>query len=395
MTIGTPFHSRTEPLNTSLNWKHWSGYFIAVAYEEYSEPEYQAVRNGAALIDVSPLYKYDIQGKDAVVFVNRLITRNAAKCKVGQVIYACWCDDQGKVLQDGTIQRLEENVFRIASVDPALDWFEDNAVGFDVAIEDVSEQMGALALQGPTSRDILNHVCSDDMTPLRFFGVTSTVLGGAPVVVSRTGYTGDLGYEIWVNTEHADGVWDTLMEAGRGRGIVPAGMQALDLSRIEAGFPLIEVDFWNADMTLIEEQKSSPYEIGLGWAVNLKKSRFIGKQALVKEKERGTPRFFMGLETSWDVIEKLFTEEGLAPQLSQEASRVGIPVYFGGRQIGKATSSCWSKLLKKFIALATLDAPYAKPGTYVDLELTVEYIRKRAKAKVVKLPFFDPPRKKA
>jgi aminomethyltransferase len=395
MAIGTPFHSRTEPLNTSLNWKHWAGYFSAVAFEEYSEPEYQAVRNGAALFDVSPFFKYDIRGKDAVSFINRLITRNAAKCKVGQVIYACWCNDQGKVLQDGTIYRLEEDAFWIVANEPTLDWFEYNAGGFDVRIEDLSERMGALALQGPTSRDILNHVCSDDMTPLRFFGVTSTELGGAPVVVSRTGYTGDLGYEIWVNTEHADGVWDTLMEAGRVRGIVPAGMQALDLARIEAGLPLLDVDFFIADLALTEEQKSSPYEIGLGWAVNLKKPPFIGKEALAEEKKHGTRRFFMGLEVSWEVIEKLYAEEGLAPELSQQASRVGIPVYSGGRQIGKATSSCWSKLLKKFIALATLDAPYAKPGTYVDLEMTVEYIRKRAKAKVVKLPFFDPPRKKA
>jgi aminomethyltransferase len=395
MAIGTPFHSRTEPLNTSLHWKHWSGYFIAVAYEEYSEPEYQAVRNGAALIDVSPLYKYDIKGKDAEALVDRLITRNATKCKVGQVIYVSWCDDAGKVLQDGTFQRLEENFFRAASVDPALHWFEAVGAGFDVDIEDVSEKMGALALQGPTSRDILNQVCSDDLNSLKFFYATSTKLGGAPVVVSRTGYTGDLGYEIWVDGENAEGVWDSLIEAGRGRGIVPAGMQALDLARIEAGFPLIEVDFWNGDMTLIEEQKSSPYEIGLGWSVNLKKGDFIGKKALAEEKRTGTPRLFMGLEVSWDVIEKLYAEEGLHPELSQEASRVGVPVYSGEKQVGKATSSCWSKLLKKFIALATLDAPYAKPGTTVDLEMTVEYKRKRAQAKVVKLPFFDPPRKKA
>jgi aminomethyltransferase len=394
MAIGTPFHSRTEPLNTSLNWKEWGGYFISVTYEEYSEPEYQAVRNGAALMDVSPFFKYDIRGKDAVSFVNRLITRNAAKCKLGQVIYACWCDDQGKVLQDATIHRLEEDVFWIVANEPTLDWFEYNAVGFDVRLEDVSDRMGALALQGPTSRDILNQVCSDDMTPLRYFGEIRTDLGGAPVVVSRTGYTGDLGYEIWVNTEHAEKVWDALMEAGRGRYIVPAGMHALDLARIEAGLPLLGVDFFIADLALIESQKSSPYEIGLGWAVNFKKPLFIGREALAEEKKRGTSRLFMGLEVSWDVIERLYAEEGLAPEMPQYASRVGVPVYSGEKQVGKVTSSCWSKLLKKFIGLATLDAPYATPGTYVDLEMTVEYIRKRARAKVVKLPFFDPPRKR-
>ncbi len=395
MAIGTPFHSRTEPLNTSLHWKHWSGYFAAVAYEEYSEPEYQAVRNGAALIDVSPLYKYDIKGKDAMALVNRLITRNATKCKVGQVFYTPWCDDQGKVLQDGTVQRLEESFFRVTAAEPSMYWFEGNAIGFDVDIEDVSEKMGALALQGPYSRDILNEVAGDDLSSLKFFHVTSTKIGGAPAVVSRTGFTGDLGYEIWMDAKEAEPVWDALIEAGRGRGIVPAGMQALDLARIEAGLPLIDVDFWRADMTLIEGQKSSPFEIGLGWAVNLKKGDFFGKRALAEEKRTGTPRLFMGLEVSWDVIEKLYKEEGLHPELPQVASRVGVPIYSGEKQVGKATSSCWSKLLKKFIALATLDAPYAAPGTMVDLEMTVEYIRKRARAKVVKLPFFDPPRKKA
>jgi aminomethyltransferase len=395
MAIGTPFHSRTAPLNTSLHWKHWSGYFSAVIYEDFSEPEYQAVRNGAALIDVSPLYKYDIRGSDAVALVDRLITRNAAKCKLGQVLYTPWCDDDGKILQDGCFQRLEENHFRATAVDPCLHWFYANTAGLNVEIDDVSEKMGALALQGPTSRDILNHISSTDLTDLRYFYATGAELGGAPVVVSRTGYTGDLGYEIWVGTEDAERVWDALMEAGRGRGIVPAGMEALDLARIEAGYPLIDVDFWNAEKALIEDQKSSPYEVGMGWAVNLKKSRFIGKQALVEEKKAGTPRFFMGLEVSWEAIEPLYTEEGLAPEMPQVASRVGIPIYIGGRQVGKATSSCWSKLLKKFIALATLDAPYAKPGTEVDLEMTVEYKRKRAAAKVVKLPFFDPERKRA
>jgi aminomethyltransferase len=265
----------------------------------------------------------------------------------------------------------------------------------DVEIEDVSEKMGALALQGPTSRDILNQISSTDLTDLRYFYATHTELSGVPVVISRTGYTGDLGYEIWVASDSAEPVWDALMHAGEGRGIVPAGMMALDLARIEAGFPLIDIDFWNAEKALIEDQKSSPYEVGMGWAVNFKKPHFIGKQALEEEKKAGTPRFFMGLEVSWEAIEPLYTSEGLAPEMPQEASRVGVPIYFGDRQVGKATSSCWSKLLKKFIALATIDAPYAKPGTAVDLEMTVEYKRKRAAAKVVKLPFFDPERKRA
>lgn len=395
MAIGTPFHARTSELNTSLAWKHWSGYFVANHYDDFWEPEYQAVRNGAALIDVSPLYKYDIRGKDAVRLLDRLITRNAAKIKVGQVIYTPWCDDHGKVLQDGTVQRLDETLYRLASVDPCLHWFEDNKFGFDVELEDVTERMGALALQGPRSLDVMNRISSNELSSLPFFGVTDTELDGVPVVVSRTGYTGDLGYEIWVGVDEAERLWDALIEAGKGHYLVPAGMQALDLARIEAGFPLIDVDFWNGEYTLIDDQKSSPFEIGLGWTVNLKKSNYVGKKALAKEKRVGTPRLFVGLEVSWKEIERIYTEEGLPPEPSQEASRVGVPVYFGGRQVGKATSSCWSKLLKKFIALTSLDAPYAKPGSMVNLEITVEYKRKRAAAKVVQLPFFDPPRKRA
>jgi aminomethyltransferase len=395
MAIGTPFHARTSELNTSLSWKHWSGYFVAKHYDDFWEPEYQAVRNGAALIDVSPLYKYDIRGKDAVRLLDRLITRSASKIKVGQVIYTPWCDDKGKVLQDGTIQRLGDELYRLASVDPCLHWFEDNTFGLDVELEDVTERMGALALQGPRSLRVMNRISNKDMSSLRFFGVTDVELGGVPVVVSRTGYTGDLGYEIWVGVDDAERLWDALVQAGEGQYLVPAGMQALDLSRIEAGLPLIDVDFWNAEKALTEDQKSSPFELGLGWTVNLTKPNFVGKQALIEEKHRGTPRFFVGLEVSWNEIERIYVEEGLPPEPSQEASRVGVPVYFGSRQVGKATSSCWSKQLKKFIALTSLDAPYVKPGSMVDLEMTVEYRRKRAAAKVVQLPFFDPPRKRA
>ena len=395
MAVGTPFHSRTAPLCTSLNWKQWSGYYAATTYEDYSEPEYQAIRNGAGLIDVSPLFKYDIRGKDALKLVDRLITRDASKCKVGRVLYAPWCDGEGKVIQDGTIQRLGENHLRVAAADPCMHWFLDNSIGFDVEIEDVSEKLAAVALQGPRSRDILNRISTTDLSSLRFFGVTRAELGGVSAVVSRTGFTGDLGYEIWLATEDAVKFWDVLMEAGQGHGIVPAGMEALDLARIEAGFPLIDVDFWNGEKALIEDQKSSPFEIGLGWTVNLKKSNFIGKEALVKEKMAGTKKLFVGLEVSWDAIEKIYTEEGLPPHLSQVASRVGVPAYKDGRQVGKATSSCWSKLLKKFIGLATLDATTAKTGTTVDLEMTVEYKRKRVPAKVVQLPFFNPERKRA
>lgn len=395
MAVGTPFHSRTEPLCTSLRWKQWSGYFVASAYDDFHDPEYHAIRNGAGLIDVSPLFKYDLRGPDALRLVDRLITRNAQKCQIGQVLYAPWCDEDGKVIQDGCFQRLEESFFRATAAEPAIAWFRLNAEGMDVEIEDVSADYGALALQGPRSRDILQRISGDDLASLGFFRATRSELAGVPVVVSRTGYTGDLGYEIWVGSDEASKLWDALIEAGEGLGIEPAGMMALDRTRIEAGFPLIDVDFWNADKTFIDDQKSSPFEINLGWAVHTKKPRFIGKRALVEEKRRGTARYFVGLEVDLKEIERLYAFEGLAPQLTNESSRVGVPVYAGGRQVGKATSSCWSTLLKKFIALATVDRGYEDPGTRLDIEFTVEYVRRRASARVARLPFFDPERKRS
>ncbi len=378
-----------------MNWRQWSGYFAASSYDDFHEPEYHAIRNGAALIDVSPLFKYEIRGRDAEKLVNRLITRNAAKAKVGQVLYVPWCDREGKVIQDGTFQRLSETTFRATAAEPTLRWFESNAEGMDVEMEDLSERVGALALQGPRSREILMEVSSTDLSGLEYFWITETELGGVPVLVSRTGYTGDLGFEIWVEKDQGERVWDLLIEAGKGRGITPAGMLALDLARIEAGYPLIEVDFIGAEKALIESQKSSPYEIGLGWAVNFKKPYFIGRQALEEEKKRGPALSFVGLEIQWAELGRMFAEVDLIPQLPNVASRNPVPVYAGERQIGRATSSCWSKLLKKFIALATIESDHGKPGTPVELEMTIEYARKRAAAKVVTLPFFDPERKRS
>ena len=378
-----------------MNWRQWSGYFAASSYDDFHEPEYHAIRNGAALIDVSPLFKYEIRGRDAEKLVNRLITRNAAKAKVGQVLYVPWCDREGKVIQDGTFQRLSETTFRATAAEPTLRWFESNAEGMDVEMEDLSERVGALALQGPRSREILMEVSSTDLSGLKYFWITETELGGVPVLVSRTGYTGDLGFEIWVEKDQGERVWDLLIEAGKGRGITPAGMLALDLARIEAGYPLIEVDFIGAEKALIESQKSSPYEIGLGWAVNFKKPYFIGRQALEEEKKRGPALSFVGLEIQWAELGRMFSEVDLIPQLPNVASRDPVPVYAGERQIGRATSSCWSKLLKKFIALATIESDHGKPGTPVELEMTIEYARKRAAAKVVTLPFFDPERKRS
>ncbi|MGH7772888.1 MAG: aminomethyltransferase family protein [Candidatus Binatia bacterium] len=395
MPIGTPFHSRTSALCISQNWRNWSGYFAASSYEVLHEYEYHAIRNSAALIDISPLFKYEIRGKDALKFVNRVITRDAAKCAVHQVIYTCWCDEEGKVIQDGTLFRLEENHFRIHLADPSLRWFQINATGMDVEIRDVSEKVAAVALQGPTSRHILQQVSDADMERLKFFRLTPGDIGEIPAMISRTGYTGDLGYEIWAPSTHAEQLWDKLMEGGKPYGITPTGMLALDMARLEAGFILIEVDYTSAEKALIPSQKYSPFEIGLGWTVSFDKGNFIGRKSLLEEKTRGSPRQMVGLEIEWNDFERLYHEIGLAPQVPSAAWRGGVPVYKNGRQVGRATTGCWSPTLKKYVALATVNSDYSNPGSSLGMEVTVEHERKKVKANVVKLPFFNPERKRA
>ncbi len=394
MPIGTPFHSRTSALCASHNWRVWSGYLVASSYEVVHDREYYAIRNAAALIDVSPLYKYDIDGPDAMRFVNRVITRDAAKCAVRQAIYTCLCDEEGKVIQDGTVFRLGENRFRFHLAEPSLRWFRMNAAGMAVNIQDVSERVAAVALQGPTSREIMRRVAGSDVDRLKFFRFTPVKIGDSQAVVSRTGYTGDLGYEIWLPATDAAEIWDRLMEAGKARGITPAGMLALDMARLEAGFILLEIDYTSAEKALIPSQKYSPFEIGLGWTVSLEKEGFVGHGALLEEKKHGSTRQLIGLEIDWEDYERLYQEVGLAPQLPTAAWRGGVPVYRDGKQVGQATTGGWSPTIKKYIALATLQSSFAQTGGELFMEMTVEYVRKKVKATVVKTPFFDPPRKR-
>ncbi|HYJ86254.1 MAG TPA: aminomethyltransferase family protein, partial [Pyrinomonadaceae bacterium] len=281
MPVGTAFHERTFQLCESLNYREWSGYYAVSSYEPHHEHEYNAIRNAAALIDISPLYKYRLTGRDATRLVDRIITRDMRKVSVGQVIYTPWCDEQGKVIDDGTVSRLAENTYRWTAADPSLRWFTQNATGMDVKIEDISETVAALALQGPTSGRLLMNLVKDaDIENLKYFRVTTGTIKGVPVEISRTGYTGDLGYEIWVPSDQALTTWDALMEAGRPFDIHPAGMLALDVARIEAGLLLIDVDFNSSKKALIDEQKYSPFEMGLGRLVHLDKNRFIGQAAL-------------------------------------------------------------------------------------------------------------------
>jgi aminomethyltransferase len=300
------------------------------------------------------------------------------------------------VIDDGTVSRLEENTYRWTAADPSLRWFTQNASGMDVQVEDISESLAALALQGPTSGKLLQSLVRDTVIGnLKYFRVTTGTIAGVAVEISRTGYTGDLGYEIWIAAEQAVKVWDALMEAGQAFDIHPAGMLALDVARIEAGLLLIDVDFNSSKKALIEEQKYSPFEMGLGRLVHLNKNRFIGQAALASEQKLGSARAIVGLEIDWPEVERLYENVGLPPAVSAIASRVAVPIFKDSTQVGKATSSTWSPTLKKMIALATVKRRHTKPGTQFQFEVTVEAKRHRVRATVVKTPFFNPKRKTA
>jgi len=379
----------------SLNYREWSGYYTVGAYEMHHEHEYNAIRNSAALIDISPLFKYRVTGRDATKFVNRVISRDINKVSVDQVIYCCWCDPDGKVIDDGTITRLGENEYRWTAADPSLRWFQQNALGLNVKIEDISEQTAALALQGPTSGKLLHAVADANIANLKYFRVTHGKIAGVPVDISRTGYTGDLGFEIWMPWKDAVRVWDKLMSEGEVFDIHPAGMVALDVARIEAGLILIEVDYISSKKALIESQRYSPAEIGLGKLVDLKKENFVGRAALATEEKKGPARSLVGLEINWNEVEALYDKMGMAPQVPSMASRVAVPVYRDGKHVGKATSTTWSPTLKKMIALASVHREHSSMGTTLRIEMTVEAIRHTVSAKIVPMPFFNPPRKTA
>jgi aminomethyltransferase len=393
MPVGTAFHDRTFALCESLNYREWAGYYAVSAYEAHHEHEYAAIRNGAALIDVSPLYKYIVSGRDAGRLVDRVITRDAAKIAVGQVVYTPWCDERGKVIDDGTVSRLDEHVWRWTAADPSLRWLRQNAAGLDMEVEDVSEQVAALAIQGPTAARLLREAAQADIDGLKYFRVTRGHIGEVPVDVSRTGYTGDLGYEIWMPWDRAGEVWDRLVTVGRAHDAKPAGMLALDVARIEAGLLLIDVDFHGARKVSVDLQRYTPDELGLGRLVSTDKAPFIGRDAIRTERARGHARQVVGLEISWADVDRHYTRMGLTPQVPIVASRVAVPVYRDGRQVGKATSTTWSPVLKKLIALATIDRPHFAMGTALEIEVTVEAVRHRAQATVVPAPFYNPPQK--
>jgi aminomethyltransferase len=391
----TPFHERTAPLVRAQTWRRWAGHQVASAYDPHPDREYAAVRNAAALFDVSPLYKYRIGGRDAARLLDRMVTRDVAKCAVGQVLYTPWCDAHGKVIDDGTVSRLDDRTFRLTSAEPNMRWLAMNAVGLDVTIDEVSARTAALALQGPLSRTILQSLSPADLAGLKYFRLVHTTVRDIPATISRTGYTGDLGYELWVDAERAVALWDALMAGGAGYGITPAGIWALDIARIEAGLVMLDVDYYSAHHALIEDQKSSPDEINLAWTVNLEKGPYNGRRALRAARANAQTWAFVGIDVDWESLERLYAARGLPPHLPNVAWRTSAPVYRNGQQVGYATSGCWSPLLKRSLALAHVQAPHFAAGTAVQIEVTVEHRRQRADAVVRKLPFYDPDRKRA
>jgi aminomethyltransferase len=389
----TPFYPRTSLLCDSYSWAEWSGWLTANTYDIDHTHEYIAVRTACAVFDSSPLYKYLIHGPDALKLMNRVVTQDVARYAVGRSMYTPWCNDDGKIIDDGILARLEEQTFRLTAADPTFHWLEDNAIGLDVTVEEVTEALAVLALQGPYSRDLLKTVSDADFDQLPYFSITNTMLAGIPVTVSRTGFTGDLGYEIWVESHQAVQLWDALFEAGRAYRLRPFGEYALDMARIEAGLLLAGVDFHSSKKVLHAFQKSSPLELGLGWTVNLNKEFFVGQGALKRELARGPTWITMGLEVDLKSLEAIYAEFGMPLELPYESWSEAVPIYSGGRQIGKATSGTWSPMLKKNIAIARLKPHFARPGTSVDMEVTIDAQRRQARATVVKMPFFNPPRK--
>ncbi|MCE7905558.1 MAG: aminomethyl transferase family protein [Anaerolineae bacterium CFX3] len=391
----TPFHERTSALCQPQNWRKWAGYFAAGSYEHTLDREYWAIRNAAALIDVTPLIKYLVKGRDAAALLHRVTTRDIHKMKVGQVAYTGWCDEDGKMIDDGTVSRLDDSTFRLTAAEPNLRWLTLNAVGMDVEIVEITDEVAALSLQGPHSRSVLKRVCEADVDGLKYFRLMENKIGGADVTISRTGYTGDLGYEVWMANKDALPVWDALMDAGADYGITPVGILAMDMARVEAGLFMLDVDYTSASHAWIERQKSSPFELGLDWTVALDKpGYFVGRRALEKEKREGSEWKMVGLEVDWEGMEKLFKKMGLPPQIPGMAIRASLPVMAGGKQVGYASTSSWSPLLKKYIALAHLQRPHYEIGTNVTMEVTVEHQRRHAPARVVKLPFYEPEWKK-
>jgi aminomethyltransferase len=386
-------------LNQGQRWEDWEGFLVATMYGLYPLMEYSAVRLGCGLFDVSPLHKYEVRGPGARALLQRMVVRNLAPSRPGRGSYTVWCDDNGKVVDDGAVFHIADNHFRLTSTLPNLEWLIDCSFGFDATIEDMSEEIAGIALQGPTSRDLLQKLTSLDLSALKFWRCSEADVCAGASLVSRSGYTGDLGFEIFLEADAAERVWDSAMNLAGDYQMRPCGLIALDMTRIEAGLPQIDAEFISAKQTLFEIQTISPLELGLDWMCKLDGDFFVGRDALIREKADGTSRWkTVGIELDVTCIERSFREFGMPLHLPERAWSEAVPIYADEAQehlIGRGTSGMWSPLLKKYIAIARIPPRYAKLGSHFFIEEVIEAKAFSIPASVVEMPFFDPPRKRA
>ena len=396
MPLETPFHPRTAELNQARRWRKWSGFFIADSYFPAHDLEYHAIRFSAALFDVTPMCKYRITGPDAAKLVDRVITRRVDRIKPMRAIYTPWCDHDGRVLDDGTVALLADGSYFWTAAEPQHGWLEAASEGLNATIEDMTEKLCALSLQGPHARDVLSAAVGRDMSDLPFFGRADVTIGGTAVGISRTGYSGDLGYELWMPFDEALPVWDALIKSGQDYTLRVAGMEALDVARLEAGLIMAGVDYHSSRTARHPSLAISPYEIGMDRLVDLDKPAFIGKRALMNEAAAGGPATrLVGLELDLNVFEDPYLDLGYPIEHPLRAWRHVTPLTRKGETIGRATSGTFSPLLKRSIALGFLPVKHAAVGSTVGIEWQIEETRHSIPATVVPLPFLDLPRKRS
>lgn len=395
----TPFHPRTAEANKTGLWSHWAGYLSADKYQMSDKFEYWAVRNSAGVIDTSPLFKYRIRGRDAERYLSGLLARDIRKCRPGQAHYTVWCDDGGWVLEDGVVLRMSDDDFLLTTARANMAFFGDQAEGLSVEVEDESAALGALALQGPYAREVLAQL-APEMAEIGYFHLTPAKIGDAAVTISRTGYTGDLGYEIWVDADDAVEVWDRLFEIATPYGVIPAGQNALLMTRVEAGLILIDVDFESARFAWNDDQRSTPLELGMGWMLRdlAEEDRpFIGRRAIEREMANKTSRWrTVGVVADWQDWNRVYTERGLIPPKDHSPHHGEHMLYdLDDRQVGWTPSFLYSPLLQRHIGIGRVEPGMAAAGTRLQLEVTIDHRYGMVGAEVTRLPFYNPSRKTA
>jgi aminomethyltransferase len=395
----TPFHERTSALNETGLWEHWSNHLAAQRYQMSEKFEYFAIRNSAGLFDSSPLYKYRISGSDAERFLAGVMVRDIRTCRPGHAQYTAWCDDRGFVVEDGVVLRHGPSDFLLTAAEPNLTYFEELVGQMDVGIEEVTDDWAVLAVQGPRARALLGTL-TPDVTRLPYFGLTPTKIAKVPVTVSRTGYTGDLGYEIWIPSSDALTVWDAVWETSRGQGVIPIGMIALYMARIEAGLVLLDVDFHSSRYAWTDADRTTPTELGLGWMLrNLDADdrSFIGRDAIARELREKSSRWRLtGLVVDWKDYDRIYGAAGLVPPKDHTPVHDEYYVYDDAlNQLGYATSQMYSPMLQRHIGLARIPLDRATPGSRVKLEMAVSHRYEYFDAEVARLPLFNPERRTA